>query len=441
MIKPNEMEQIKEILKSGFEDLELIAFEYEIPLEYVKKIKREIKKNQEKSNTNFKLKKMREKYNALFYKIYNEQAKGKRELNEAEIEEINEVIAEVSKLIEQIGQAPKEEKNGIVSKIFKQIRKIETYTLTIDQLEQLNSLMQSERLEGLKSRPTDPIEANINKRRREIIDKLAKAIEIQQSQTEDLEELKMLQKKITGQMVRTSQIVAGGVKSRIESKINRIKEKQASSVTSAELSIPIENIIKGLANGELDIERAVEAVYEETEKRNLNKAKTKFALTPEQEQKRILAQIKTVLKKNSKDFPIKNPYATVELLQELSKEDLEYSINTVVCNLLEQKEFEKAKELCEHYSDDSDLQNSFSQYVYRLKKGIRNAEIGDMVMKGIDMIGSAEEQEKYFELIEKGIKLANIKLSSISLGRSQDGTRNITLADIWYDDRYIGVEK
>ena len=69
-----------------------------------------------------------------------------------------------------------------------------------------------------------------------------------------------------------------------------------------------------------------------------------------------------------------------------------------------------------------------------LRLKIRNAEISDIVLKGINTQGTEEEEREYFELIEKGIKMENVKLRAISLGKSQDGTRNITLADIWTDE-------
>lgn len=46
------------------------------------------------------------------------------------------------------------------------------------------------------------------------------------------------------------------------------------------------------------------------------------------------------------------------------------------------------------------------------------------------MNGTEEEERRYFELIEKGLKMGNVKLGSISLGKSKDGLRTITLADI-----------
>lgn len=71
-------------------------------------------------------------------------------------------------------------------------------------------------------------------------------------------------------------------------------------------------------------------------------------------------------------------------------------------------------------------------YIKRLKKEIRNDEISNIVLKVINMRGiDIEEERIYFELIEKGLKMGNIKLEEISLGKSQDGLKFITLADIW----------
>ena len=50
------------------------------------------------------------------------------------------------------------------------------------------------------------------------------------------------------------------------------------------------------------------------------------------------------------------------------------------------------------------------------------------------MNGTYAEERAYFELIEKGLKMGNVKLGAISLGKSQDGLRTITLADIWTDE-------
>ena len=70
----------------------------------------------------------------------------------------------------------------------------------------------------------------------------------------------------------------------------------------------------------------------------------------------------------------------------------------------------------------------------------RNAEIGDIVLKAINFEGTLEEERNYYELIEKGLKMGNVKLGAISLGTNIDGTKNITMADVWTDmEQQYGV--
>lgn len=106
--------------------------------------------------------------------------------------------------------------------------------------------------------------------------------------------------------------------------------------------------------------------------------------------------------------------------------ELEQAIRTVVNNLIGVKDFERAKEVCNSFSSKDKEKN-----IRLLRNEIRNAEISDIVLKGISMNGTEEEERRYFELIEKGLKMGNIKLGAISLGKSKDGLRNIYLSDIW----------
>ena len=66
-------------------------------------------------------------------------------------------------------------------------------------------------------------------------------------------------------------------------------------------------------------------------------------------------------------------------------------------------------------------------------KEIKNDEIGDIVLKAINLNGTYEKEKECFELIEKGLNMGNVNLRAVSLGKTQDGLKNITLADIWID--------
>ena len=60
-----------------------------------------------------------------------------------------------------------------------------------------------------------------------------------------------------------------------------------------------------------------------------------------------------------------------------------------------------------------------------------------MVIKALNKRGSLEEENMCFDLIEKGIKSSGINHTSIILGKSENGSKNITLADIWPEKEEI----
>ena len=74
------------------------------------------------------------------------------------------------------------------------------------------------------------------------------------------------------------------------------------------------------------------------------------------------------------------------------------------------------------------------KYKRKLKNEIENAKIGNKIMKIINSDYTVEEDKAYYGLIKSKLKRDNIKLSSIKLGKSQNGLRNITLKDIWNEE-------
>lgn len=132
-------------------------------------------------------------------------------------------------------------------------------------------------------------------------------------------------------------------------------------------------------------------------------------------------------------YHIENSEKTVIQIQELCGGELEQAIRTVIKNLTSIKDFKRAKEVCDKFSS-KDNQSSLSTPIRILRKQIRNDEISDIVLKAINMNGTEREERVCFELIEKGLKMGNIKLDSVLLGKNQDGSKNITLADIWADE-------
>lgn len=349
-----------------------------------------------------------------------------KELSKQEIELINSVITKIEEIVKEMKNLSKKERRKVASGILAELKKIEDYQLTIEQAEKLHFLMQSEELEKLNLSTTDKIDFYINRNRKIIIRKLAESVDIAQSQAEDIEELKILEKKLTTKKEKNNQIFVDAVKSKIRNKIAKINQQKAIDRIRNDVPTDIAFIITEIANGTLDIKIANEIINKESKKRVESKSKNRFTLTEEQEKRQILIQIRTVLMEKPEQYHIENPERTIMQMQELCGGELEQAIRIVVNNLIGVKDFERAKEVCNSFSSKDKEKN-----IRLLRNEIRNAEISDIVLKGISMNGTEEEERRYFELIEKGLKMGNIKLGAISLGKSKDGLRNIYLSDIW----------
>lgn len=248
-------------------------------------------------------------------------------------------------------------------------------------------------------------------------------------QTQDLEEVKRLQKRITPEMERIAPMAVGSLKSNFDFRIKLIERKNLSDSIKNNISLNIAQVIAGLANNEIDMQAANAAIDEEARRRVESKPKTRFSLTAEQERKQIEFQIQTVLSENPERYPIKKPETAIAKIQELCGTQKGAALRIVVLNLAGKKHFETARILCNKVvveNKEPELQGS----IKRLLIDIRNAEIADFVLKGIRMNASVEEENTYFELLEAGLKKANINPRAISLGKSENGMQNITLADI-----------
>lgn len=447
MIEQSEVEEIKKLIKNGF-DLELISFELDIPIEELRQYKLELETinksnsvrtysarkviNSKNKQAHSKMEQIRKRYKEQFFKSDNMEVKYTEKLSEEEIELINLSIIKIEEKIKDMKKFSQDKIKKGASEILAELKKIEDYQLTIEQAEKLYSLLNSKELEKISYNKADKIDSYFNRNRKLIIKKIAEAVDEKQSQTDDIEELRSLQKKLTIEMQKNNQIVVGTVRSKIGNKISNIIQQKTIDRIKNDIPVNIQSIIKELANGTLDIKTAHKIIEEEAKKRVENKQKNRFTLTEEQEKRQIMIQINTILMEKPKQYHIENPEVTIMQIQELCGGKIEQSIRTVVNNLINEKDFERAKEACHTFSGKNKENISF-KYLKSLKNEIRNAEIGDIVLKGINMSGTEEEDRRYFELIEEGIKMGNVKLEAISLGKRQDGLKTITLADIWTD--------
>lgn len=447
MISSSKEKQIKELIRKGF-DLELISFELDIPIKEINQLKLQLeigkKDNKPKIHNakeiidprykaaHLKIKQVKERYNKAFFTSNESKVKLPSKLSKQQIERINLKIEEIKNIIAKMEGFSEEEKRKNINLISSKLKTIEEYNLSIEQSEKLYNLMESEKLKNMNLGKSYGKAINLN--RKISINKLIESIDMAQYQTDNIEELKRLEKRLTPILVQEKPLIVGAIKNKISNKIFKIQQQNAIEKIRNNIPIEIEQIIRDIASDELNVQTANAIIDEEARKRIENKSKNKFTLTQEQERKQILIQIKTVLAEKSEQYNIENPEKAITQIQELCGENAGQSLRTVIKNLIGSKKYNKAKEICDKFSDnDKESQNLI--YIKRLRNEIRNAEISDIVMRVINTNGTIEEERACIELIEKGLKIGNVKPRAVYLGKNQDGSRSITLEDIWTDEK------
>ena len=130
------------------------------------------------------------------------------------------------------------------------------------------------------------------------------------------------------------------------------------------------------------------------------------------------------------EIPIDNPENMIQNVQELLKVNLESAVRTLVMALINRKEYEMANSICDKMIK-RDRESEIATRIRAMKQTIRNAEIGEAVIKFLNMDLSSEEKISYFERIENGINTGNVKPRMVYLYKGTDNSRRITLADIW----------
>lgn len=465
------IDEIKKLIQSGFDD-ELIAIELDIPLEQVrqwkkevqdsmqsrgaKKLNRDIGKSVQKSvnksqsgvnvevyKAHVKMEKLRKRFEIAFYgkkdeeNKEDEEKKKPKQLSPIEIEKMNatieKVIATIDESIQKMEGLSRNEKREIGKYILKQLRKIEDYQLSIEQAEKLYCLSKSKFLIRLKVTHDDSIDEALKGAKRKVATQFIQAIGRKQDECNDIQELQALLEMITEKMSSEGPMVAGGLKISISNRIMKLQQQQSLD-RMRDIPPSIDLIISSLASGKIDIQKANDIINEEAQRRVESSPKTKFALTREAQRRQVLMQIKMAIVEKANRYLIQNPETVILQLQELCGIGQEEAIRIVVGNCIGRKDYQTARSVC----DKNEVKNEYGftvKSIASLRDEINHAEFGDIVLEGIRNAKTHEEERAYIEMIEKALNAGHVRLTAISLGKSEDGLRNITLADIWEDEK------
>ena len=443
-------ELIKKYIKKGISP-KVIALEFGVPIEVVEKYKEELEQERVKQATArplkatnpssyLKMQVMREKYEKLLLgqtKKDNETATNqgsqtvkKKKLSPEELKKAEEVISSIEQKMKELDEATTSGRRtkGIIDSILKEASELQLYEpLPFEMAVRFQKIITPL---STSKMPYKDSELNQLVRNAKIgaANKVIRAIEIIADEATSIEELQEAYRKLL-ETENKNKVAASSLKSRIQKKISDLQMKKAMDKIK---NIPqnLSDMIERLLNGEIDLQEANKIIEEEAKQRVVSRPQSKFAITEEQEKGQISIQIRTAIMENPDKYNIKNPEEAISNIHQLCGGQQGEAIRAIVTNLIGKKHFETAKRICSKFSG-KDENGTLTIYIRRLQEDIRNAEISEMVLRGLNMTGTLEEQGAYYEGIETGLKRGNVNPRSIVLGKSIDGSRTITLADIW----------
>ncbi len=415
-------EELKQLLKKY--KVEVISAELGIPMKQLEEIK-----NDNKPKNKSQMQKMREKYKELYLEGSSDTDKkvvAIKEQSKEESELIDSVIGYIKAVVSQMYNGTKNERRRATVLIMSKLEKIKSYDLNLNQAEALITMLNGKQFVNISLSNRDKIEGILKVYKKDLYIKLAKNLDIEQEKTQDIQELRKMLNKLPISMTQ-SNLIIGTVYTKITNKINKIQKQEAMKRVNT-VSENIEKILQDLSQGKLDIQEANKIIDEEAKKRMQNKTRKKFALTQEQQREQVLMQIKIAYRNQPEKYCVQNPEKMLEQMQELYNDNTtNQSLVVIIDNLISTKKFEEAKSILRKYYG---VNKNNIEYINIYRK-INNAEISDLVLKALKTEGTIQQEEQYFETIKQGIEKREIKLSQISLGKSKNGLKTITLEDIW----------
>lgn len=398
--------EVKELIKYGF-SLEGIATGFKIPIEEVEKLKRQIEEEKQPKQKETGNKKTKTEPETI-QKKSKEISTSRKEI-QGMLKKYQEIFGE------QIKEAQSETSKGELSE-----KEFE------NAIQKMNLLIG--RLKNMGNLPKNPkrvkLEKVINAYRRLIEDDLMKKA----YRAESIEELKELSAKIP-----TKIYGVGSAEGYIRNKIARIQQQTLMDNIRNNISADIEKIIEDLANGEIDIQCANEAVEAEARRKVESSKGSKFGLTLDGQRRQILTQIHTALKEKADKYVIKSSTQAINDLTQLGETSQIQAVNIVTQNLCGRKEYSRALAICD--ISCKNLNEEGVRQIRLLKRQIKSAKFGDLAQKMLTGTKSIEEREAEYENLKTAMKVEDIKPSQILIGKINDGSVQVYLNKILVDEK------
>lgn len=434
-----------ELLNNGFEP-ELISFEFNIPMEKLDiLLKQEQESNKTTTATNNaivnkaanNMNKLRSNYNKLYTATtQKENHISIPKATKSQTNLITQTTETISNLFENYESKTENEKVKIVIESLKALEKILDIPITIEQGKALINIFPSSA--NIPEAAMHVKNHNYDKSIIKLYYNYSKAIDDELSHINDMETLKKLSSSLPASMKRKN-IYIDAIDRKLNTKMQNIFRTNALNKLRNNISRNIDSVITSLANGTCNIEKAKEYINEEIKQRTATAPKGRFALTESQQERTVIHQIRTALSEKSELYPITDAQTTMELLNQLSFEK-EHNLKSVSENLITRKKYTDAQKFVGKYIDTSyrkTEQSAIAKAAEKKQKDIIIAEIGDMILERIKSTPDKHEDAIFLNLLEQRLKEQKISKIIIKLGKNEDKSRDITLEDIWYENKKI----
>lgn len=278
----------------------------------------------------------------------------------------------------------------------------------------------------------DKIDMKVNKCRKSTLRMLAESVKQAAFQTDNVDELEKLIKKIP----YSKDIYVNSILTMLNSKLTNIRVQTASHNLRNNVTPEIHKLTAMLASGDLNLEEAQEIITEEANKRMKSSQKSIFKpISQERHKAQVQMQIRALLEENSDTYKVQEPIPVIyQLVELLENTTLEQAFRIVVENLIGQRRFDEAIQLCQkaQTKPNKDYEpDKFSKYLMSLQKHIKLSNIGFLILDKINHKISDDDDITFLEMLQTQISNSKISKSQIPLGRNKSKTKVITLDNIW----------
>ncbi len=380
---------------------------------------------------------MREKYRAEYrgQPLSTATAKSDPEYVEKILDSIS---LDFDKLQSSIEKKKREE---LFIRIMKSFNAFEPYEISIDNCDYLSRILSDRSIQSfandclINKFGRDYIfnaKKIINSRRNHILLKMASEANTSKELTRIL--------RLYGKEESTT-IYDGGTLEKIERKRQALFQAESRRNYYNNIGIEVDTVLCDVASGSITEEEFERFVVNATQRR-MEKAGTSRNRKIEDERKQVIKNIRVLLAELGKRYKIEDVEAFKEFylrFLDVSSQGEAGYMNMVVANMLANHQYDEAKAFCSKYTDveiTTGTQFELAKQAEGVKKKIELKRAGTTFLNRLNNKKSDEDDEIFLKSFELSLLNQGVsKLTDIKLGKNNTGTKDITLFDIWYDER------